>query len=212
VNLSWPASTDNWAVTDYLVYRDGVLAATTPNTATAVYGETPGQTHQFTVRAQDAAGNLSAASPAVSATTPDLPNVAYHAPVTALYLDGSPAEMQPNSIPAYAVDGDLSTFAQATNQYAWQLQVDLGSSRTISSVVTTMPSDKFATEYNIAISGDGRNWTVADAVTGFMGGVSTQNFATPVTARYLRIVAVKPDGGGQTGGQMAISELAVYGS
>jgi chitodextrinase len=212
VQLSWPASTDNWGVADYLVYRDGVLAATTPNTSTAVYGETPGQSYQYTVRAEDAAGNISAASPAVSATTPNMPNLAYHAPATALYLDGSTALMQPNSIPAYAVDGDLSTFAQATNQYAWQLQIDLGATQTISSVVTTMPSDKFATEYNIEVSNDGQSWTVADAVTGFMGGVSTQNFATPVSGRYLRIVAVKPDGGGQTGGQMAISELAVYGS
>jgi secreted PhoX family phosphatase len=120
--------------------------------------------------------------------------------------------MQTNSTPGYAVDGDLSTFAQATNQYAWQLQIDLGASHTISSVVTTMPSDKFATEYNIAVSNDGQTWTVADSVTGFMGGVSTQNLATPVSGRYLRIVAVKPDGGGQTGGQMAISELAAYGS
>jgi chitodextrinase len=212
VNMSWPASTDNWAVTDYLVYRDGVLAATTSNTSTAVYGETPGQTYQFTVKARDAAGNLSPASPAVSATTPKSPNLASNAPATALFLDGSPAAMQTNSTPALAVDGDLSTYAQARNQYAWQLQIDLGSSHSISSVVTTMPSDKFATEYNIAISQDGQNWTVADKVTGFMGGVSTQNLTTPVTARYLRIVAVKPDGGGQTGGQMAISELAVYGS
>ncbi|TJZ99404.1 hypothetical protein FCI23_45960 [Actinacidiphila oryziradicis] len=212
VNMSWPASTDNWAVTDYLVYRDGVLAATTPDTSTAVYGETPGQTYQFTVKARDEAGNLSPASPAVSATTPKSANLASNAPATALFLDGSPAAMQTNSTPALAVDGDLSTYAQARNQYAWQLQIDLGSSHSISSVVTTMPSDKFATEYNIAISQDGQNWTVADKVTGFMGGVSTQNLTTPVTARYLRIVAVKPDGGGQTGGQMAISELAVYGS
>jgi hypothetical protein len=75
-----------------------------------------------------------------------------------------------------------------------------------------MPSDKFATEYKIEVSADGQNWTVGDDVTGFMGGVSTQNFANPASGRYLRIVAVKPDGGGQTGGQMAISELAVYGS
>jgi chitodextrinase len=212
VQLSWPASTDDWGVTDYLVYRDGVLAATTPDTSTAVYGEIPGQSYQYTVKAEDAAGNLSSASPAVTATTPNLPNLAYHAPATALYLDGSTAQMQPNSTPADAVDGDLSTFAQATQQYAWQLQIDLGASHAISSVVTTMPSDKFATEYDIEVSADGQSWTLADDVTGFMGGVSTQNFATPVTGRYLRIVAVKPDGGGQTGGQMAISELDVYGS
>jgi chitodextrinase len=212
VHLSWSASTDNWAVTQYLVYRDGTLAATTTGTATDVYGATPGQAAQYTVKAEDAMGNISAAGPAVSATTPNMPNLAYHVPAQALFLDGSTAAMQANSVPGYAVDGDLSTYVQATNQYAWQLQIDLGASHDISSVVTTMPSDKFATEYKIEVSADGQNWTVGDDVTGFMGGVSTQNFANPASGRYLRIVAVKPDGGGQTGGQMAISELAVYGS
>jgi hypothetical protein len=42
--------------------------------------------------------------------------------------------------------------------------------------------------------------------------VGGRDLLVELTARYLRIVAVKPDGGGQTGGQMAISELAVYGS
>jgi hypothetical protein len=32
----------------------------------------------------------------------------------------------------------------------------------------------------------------------------------PVQARYLRVVADHPDDGGQTGGQMAISELGAY--
>jgi len=30
-------------------------------------------------------------------------------------------------------------------------------------------------------------------------------------ARYIRIVADRPDNGGQTGGQMAISEVGVFG-
>jgi hypothetical protein len=35
-------------------------------------------------------------------------------------------------------------------------------------------------------------------------------FSSPVTARYLRIVADEPDNGGQTGGQMSISEVGAY--
>jgi hypothetical protein len=31
-----------------------------------------------------------------------------------------------------------------------------------------------------------------------------------MSARYLRVVADRPDDGGQTGGQMAVSELAAY--
>jgi hypothetical protein len=36
-------------------------------------------------------------------------------------------------------------------------------------------------------------------------------FDKPVTARYLRLIVNRPDQGGQTGGQMAVSELGVYG-
>ena len=32
----------------------------------------------------------------------------------------------------------------------------------------------------------------------------------PVTARYIRICSVKPDGPGQEGSQMSVAELEVY--
>ena len=32
----------------------------------------------------------------------------------------------------------------------------------------------------------------------------------PVTARYIRICSVKPDGPGQKGSQMSVAELEVY--
>ena len=70
VRLTWRPSTDNVGVKDYTVYRGGVAVATT--TATAYTDPTPptGRTSSYTVRARDAAGNLSAASSAVSASVP----------------------------------------------------------------------------------------------------------------------------------------------
>lgn len=67
--LSWSGSTDNVAVTGYDVYRGTSLLGSTSSTTYAVTGLTPATTYTFTVKAKDAAGNISAASNAVSVTT-----------------------------------------------------------------------------------------------------------------------------------------------
>ena len=69
VSLSWSASTDNVGVTAYDVYRNGALATSVPGTTATVTGLSASTTYSFTVKARDAAGNVSAASNAVSATT-----------------------------------------------------------------------------------------------------------------------------------------------
>jgi chitodextrinase len=69
-NLSWSTATDNIAVTGYNVYKDGVLlGATTAATTYAVSGLTYSTTYVFTVKAKDAAGNLSNSSNTISVTT-----------------------------------------------------------------------------------------------------------------------------------------------
>ncbi|WP_293891420.1 reprolysin-like metallopeptidase [Flavobacterium sp.] len=68
-NLSWSGATDNVAVTGYDVYKDGVLLGSTVSTSYAVTGLTNSTTYIFTVKAKDAAGNISVASNAVSVTT-----------------------------------------------------------------------------------------------------------------------------------------------
>ncbi len=69
-NLSWSGATDNVGVTGYDVYKDGVLlGSTTTATTYAVTGLTSATTFAFTVRAKDAAGNVSLASNTVSVTT-----------------------------------------------------------------------------------------------------------------------------------------------
>ena len=69
-NLSWSGAADNVAVTGYDVYKGGVLlASTTSATTYAVTGLSASTLYTFTVRAKDAAGNVSADSNTVSVTT-----------------------------------------------------------------------------------------------------------------------------------------------
>jgi chitodextrinase len=76
IDLSWSASTDNVAVTGYRVFRNSALLITLGN-ATTTYqdrGLTAGATYIYTVRALDAAGNVSGLSPTASATTLTTPD------------------------------------------------------------------------------------------------------------------------------------------
>lgn len=68
-NLSWTASTDNVAVTGYDVYQGATVIGTTASTTYNVTGLTPSTAYTFSVRAKDAAGNLSTASNTVNVTT-----------------------------------------------------------------------------------------------------------------------------------------------
>jgi chitodextrinase len=69
-NLSWTASTDNVAVTGYDVYQGAtLLGSTTTATTYAVTGLTASTAYSFTVKAKDAAGNISAASNTANITT-----------------------------------------------------------------------------------------------------------------------------------------------
>ncbi|MFI6318837.1 NPCBM/NEW2 domain-containing protein [Nonomuraea sp. NPDC050556] len=67
--LSWTASTDNVGVTGYDVYRGTVLAGSATGTSFTATGLAAGTPYTFTVKARDAAGNVSAASNAVTVTT-----------------------------------------------------------------------------------------------------------------------------------------------
>lgn len=68
-NLTWTASTDNVAVTGYNIYSGATLISTSATNSATVAGLTASTTYSFTVKAKDAAGNLSASSNAVSVTT-----------------------------------------------------------------------------------------------------------------------------------------------
>ena len=70
VSLSWTASTDDLAVTGYDVLRDGIVLTTVGSTSYINTGLTAGTTYSYTVRARDAAGNLSGPRRPPPVTTP----------------------------------------------------------------------------------------------------------------------------------------------
>lgn len=74
VSVRWTASTDNVGVAQYVIARNGVQVGTTAAVSFNDSGLSPATAYSYTVRAQDAAGNLSAASSALAVTTPPLVN------------------------------------------------------------------------------------------------------------------------------------------
>ena len=91
INLTWSASTDNVAVTNYLVFRDTLPSpiASVVGTTFSDTGLTPVSSHSYRVVAADGLGNLSAFSNTATAVTP--------ADTTAPTAPGSLTAVGPNS-------------------------------------------------------------------------------------------------------------------
>lgn len=70
VMLSWNPSTDNVGVTGYRVYRNSTQIGTTPSPSYTDSTVITGNTYTYTVKAYDAAGNLSGASNTATVTVP----------------------------------------------------------------------------------------------------------------------------------------------
>ena len=74
INLSWSVASDNVGVTGYNIYRNNVLVATSSVNSFANIGLSASTSYTFYVKAYDAAGNISAQSNVVSATTLAIPS------------------------------------------------------------------------------------------------------------------------------------------
>jgi len=128
LDLSWSASSDDVAVSAYVIRRGGAVLASV-GAGTTTYSDTtvnPQTTYTYTVAALDAAGNGSAQSSSVSATTPpavftftaiadayinaNKPNSNYGS-ITALRLDSSP---ETNSYLRFQVAGVGGQITRAT--------------------------------------------------------------------------------------------------
>ncbi|MCC9072312.1 M4 family metallopeptidase [Flavobacterium sp. F-65] len=68
-NLTWTASTDNVAVTGYDIYQGATLKGSSTTTSYTVTGLTALTAYSFSVKAKDAAGNVSPSSNTVNVTT-----------------------------------------------------------------------------------------------------------------------------------------------
>lgn len=73
IDLSWGAATDDVAVTGYRVYEGAAQVGTAVATSFSHVSLVANSTHCYTVKARDAAGNLSAATSEVCATASDTP-------------------------------------------------------------------------------------------------------------------------------------------
>jgi chitodextrinase len=74
VDLSWTASSDNVAVTGYKVFRGGSEVGTASGTTYSDTSVQAGTSYGYTVKAYDAAGNLSPVSNTANVTTPAAPD------------------------------------------------------------------------------------------------------------------------------------------
>lgn len=90
INLAWSAATDNVGVAGYQVWRNGVYVASPSSSSYSDTALAASTTYTYTVKAFDAAGNVSPASVAVSATTL-APVLDTTAPSTPTNLTGSAA-------------------------------------------------------------------------------------------------------------------------
>ncbi|MGZ5534094.1 MAG: DUF7402 domain-containing protein [Methylobacter sp.] len=70
VSLVWNASTDNVGVTGYRIYRNGTQINTSTATSFTDTTVTAGTSYSYTIKAYDAAGNLSASSNTATVNTP----------------------------------------------------------------------------------------------------------------------------------------------
>jgi chitodextrinase len=201
-DLSWPAATDNVGVTGYSVFANGTLVSASKDPSVRVTGLTANTTYTFTVTARDAAGNESAASPALTVTTPSGTDLALNQPVTA----SSDSE---TNYPKNAVDGDLSTrWAQGLGlpDPSW-IQVDLGKAYDISGAITTFEKAS-GYKYLLQTSTDELHWTTVEDHTG-TNTTAAANYSVPsapVTGRFVRLTITGTSGNGGS-----IYELQVYG-
>ena len=118
VDLSWGASTDNVAVTEYRVYRDAAIVATVAGTSFGDIGLTPATAYNYQVTALDAAGNESAASNAVNPTTDAAGNPAVHIDSISLSLVNAKKNRYARAI-VRVVDENGAAVAGATVNTQW---------------------------------------------------------------------------------------------
>jgi chitodextrinase len=199
VSLAWTAAADNTGVTSYRVLRvtgsTSTQAGATAGSATSftVTGLTPSTGYTFDVVALDAAGNTSAPSNQVTATTDAASGT------TDLALRKPTSESSHTQVYgcANAVDGDPGTYWEsANNAFPQWLQVDLGQAVTVKRLVLFLPpSTAWATRtQTVSVQGGtgATPTTVLAPAAGCTFDPATGNTATitlpsAATVRYVRL-------------------------
>jgi uncharacterized repeat protein (TIGR03806 family) len=135
IDLSWTASTDAVGVSGYRIYRNGSSTPIATVTATnySNTGLSASTTYSYTVRAFDAAGNVSNASGAGSATTQAPPNT----DTTPPSVPGTPAA---TAISSSRIDLSWAASTDAVGVSGYRIYRN-GSSTPLATVTATTYSD-----------------------------------------------------------------------
>jgi hypothetical protein len=116
--LSWTASTDNFGVADYEVFKNGVSVGTTSGTSLAVSGLNLTTLYNMTVRARDVTGNLSPLSGTkavwVDVTKPSAPGTPQ---LSAPYHLSWPPSTDNGGVTGYEVSFNGAVLALTTDNF-----------------------------------------------------------------------------------------------
>jgi endonuclease I len=200
VSLSWTASTDNIGVTGYDVYMNSVLKTTVTTLTSTISGLTASTAYSFYIKAKDAAGNTSASSNTVSATTNSSGGTATEL-LFSEYIEGSSNNkaLEIANMTGAAVNLSTYTIKKQTNGAgAWSTGLTLSGTLNSGSKFIVVNSSISSTCYstssaNISTTATELTFNGNDAVGLFKNGVlidiigtfngGTANFAADVTLR-----------------------------
>ncbi len=175
-NLTWTASTDNVGVTGYNVYNGTVLVTTLTGTSGTVSGLTASTNYAFTIKAKDAAGNLSASSNSVSVTTlATSTNVTYCASTS-----NSTADERIGKVVLGTISNTSTGTAGYENFTSLSTNVTRGTTYTIT-ITPTWTSTKYNEGYGVWIDYN-KNGFFTEA--GEMVVSKSASQLTPVTATF----------------------------
>ncbi|UKS31184.1 discoidin domain-containing protein [Paenibacillus sp. HWE-109] len=208
INLTWSASTDNVGVTEYRIYRAGTQVGTSTTASYSDTGLTASTSYSYTVKAVDAAGNLSGPSNTATATTTSgttpPSNLALNKTGVSSSNEGS------GFVPAKAFDGNAATrWASVEGVDPQWIYVDLGSVKNINQVKLTWEA-AYAKTYKIQISTDSgapTNWTDVYSTSTGDGAIDNITIASQ-SARYVRVYGT----GRGTSYGYSLFEFEVYGT
>ena len=200
ISLSWTGSTDNTAVTGYNVYMNSALKTTVTGLTTTITGLTASTAYSFTVKAKDAAGNVSATSNTLNVTTAATGSTATDL-LFSEYIEGSSNNKALEISNATGAAINLSIYSikkQSNGAGAWSTGLSLTGTLNNGSKFTIVNSLMASTCYpissaNLSTSAGEMTFNGNDAVGLFKNGVlidiigtfngGTSNFAADQTIR-----------------------------
>ena len=198
--LSWTGSTDNVGVTGYNVYQGTTLKTTVTSTSTTITGLTAATTYSFSVKAKDAAGNISASSSTLNVTTTSPAGTTTEL-LFSEYIEGSGNNKALEISNATGTSINLSIYSvkkQTNGAGAWSAGIALSGTLATGKKFTIVNSAIASTCYstssaNISTAATEMTFNGNDAVGLFKNGVlidiigtfngGTANFAADVTLR-----------------------------